>query len=305
MVFTVDFNHVPTPSTATVVQSSSGGVSRAKKTIFPLLAWFFRRKRLIVTAIIVTVFFLTYQMLSVWQLIDSETMEAKSHRAKVEALVSMRKFGEHNIGKVIEDDDAQAALSSKGGINPEELRTQAKGQVDSPNPEDHAGNDQEKMFAKISRDKNGRELQPNQATSFDSSIVYGVLPKNYHYYNDWIKRRSRKIDEKEEATFSCLISGEQIPLSSVNDDYCDCTDFTDEPSTNACPENRFYCLNQKDVAHPISIPSSRVNDGICDCCDGSDEWQKISSPLVARPVAILAAAPFVPLSPQCPNRCAS
>jgi hypothetical protein len=58
----------------------------------------------------------------------------------------------------------------------------------------------------------------------------------------------------------------------VNDDYCDCTDGTDEPSTNACSgaaegAARFYC---NDVTF---IPASRVNDGICDCCEGTDEYR--------------------------------
>lgn len=77
-------------------------------------------------------------------------------------------------------------------------------------------------------------------------------------------------------TFKCLVSGENIPISAINDDYCDCEDGTDEPKTNACPDNKFNCVTQSH--HVKSIPASRVNDGICDCCDGSDEFGKNNSP---------------------------
>lgn len=74
--------------------------------------------------------------------------------------------------------------------------------------------------------------------------------------------------------FTCLKSGEKISFEFLNDDYCDCEDGTDEPSTNACVNGTFYCDTQHH-SKPLSlhqIPSSKVNDGICDCCDGSDEF---------------------------------
>ncbi|VDN51226.1 unnamed protein product [Dracunculus medinensis] len=70
--------------------------------------------------------------------------------------------------------------------------------------------------------------------------------------------------------FTCIDGLKTIPFKHVNDDYCDCTDGSDEPGTSACPNGVFHCLNRGFFAE--NIPSSRVNDQICDCCDGSDEW---------------------------------
>lgn len=58
----------------------------------------------------------------------------------------------------------------------------------------------------------------------------------------------------------------------VNDNYCDCLDGSDEPSTNACPRTIFYCPNEGH--RPTTMNSYYVDDGVCDsllCCDGSDE----------------------------------
>ena len=63
----------------------------------------------------------------------------------------------------------------------------------------------------------------------------------------------------------------KLPLSTVNDGFCDCNDGTDEPGTSACSNSIFYCLN--DGYRMTKLTSSRVDDQICDCCDGSDEGE--------------------------------
>ncbi|KAE8152533.1 protein kinase C substrate [Aspergillus avenaceus] len=101
--------------------------------------------------------------------------------------------------------------------------------------------------------------------------------------------------------FTCISHPSiQLPPSSVNDDYCDCPDGSDEPGTAACahlspntalsagdrPGSEdwevtlalpgFYCKNKGH--RPAYVPFQRVNDGICDyglCCDGSDEWARV------------------------------
>ncbi|XP_049870583.1 uncharacterized protein LOC126370005 [Pectinophora gossypiella] len=97
----------------------------------------------------------------------------------------------------------------------------------------------------------------------EQGSIKGVLSKNMVKY---------RPDFKNE--FKCLNSEQHIPFDWVNDDFCDCADGTDEPSTNACPRGIFYCDTQyqKKPVALLTVPSGKVNDGICDCCDGSDEW---------------------------------
>ncbi|EIW62173.1 endoplasmic reticulum protein [Trametes versicolor FP-101664 SS1] len=71
--------------------------------------------------------------------------------------------------------------------------------------------------------------------------------------------------------WECLDGSKTIDWSAVNDDFCDCADGSDEPGTSACPNSRFYCVNEGHIGSYIS--STRVGDGLCEpeCCDGSDE----------------------------------
>ena len=52
--------------------------------------------------------------------------------------------------------------------------------------------------------------------------------------------------------FSCLDKSGQVPAAFLNDDYCDCEDGSDEPSTSACPRQQFHCAKSG-----LVIPSSR------------------------------------------------
>lgn len=81
---------------------------------------------------------------------------------------------------------------------------------------------------------------------------------------------SDTLHPKYSENFKCLDGSKIIPSTQINDDYCDCTDGSDETNTSACPNSQFICINHG--YRPKTIPSSRVNDGICDCCDSSDEY---------------------------------
>ena len=94
--------------------------------------------------------------------------------------------------------------------------------------------------------------------------------------------------------FTCLSGDRTIDFSSVNDDYCDCPDGSDEPGpwpprpyraagrrpsadafcpllavqgtgTSACPNGQFFCRNAGFIGK--FIPSSRVGDRVCGTCD--------------------------------------
>lgn len=93
-----------------------------------------------------------------------------------------------------------------------------------------------------------------------NGVIHGILSSNMIYYRS-----------NEDNVFKCIKSDKYIPFERINDDFCDCEDGSDEPSTSACVNSVFYCDTQN-RDNMNFIPSSKVNDGICDCCDGSDEW---------------------------------
>ncbi|XP_041968060.1 glucosidase 2 subunit beta [Aricia agestis] len=123
----------------------------------------------------------------------------------------------------------------------------------------------------------------------DNGVVRGVFYTHVKYYRP-----------NSNYEFKCISSKHHIPFDLVNDDFCDCEDGTDEPSTSACPSGVFYCDTQLKKKHSIfSIPSSKVNDGICDCCDGSDEWLHEKKQLLSQSTK----QHFRYFVSKCPNVC--
>lgn len=92
-----------------------------------------------------------------------------------------------------------------------------------------------------------------------SKSLIGVHPDQIKYYQP-----------DSEHFFTCLDGSARISYDSVNDDYCDCKDASDEPGTAACFHGQFFCKNGGYIQK--LIPSAWVNDGQCDCCDTSDEY---------------------------------
>ncbi|KAJ1489576.1 glucosidase II beta subunit-like-domain-containing protein, partial [Baffinella frigidus] len=74
--------------------------------------------------------------------------------------------------------------------------------------------------------------------------------------------------------FDCADGSGKISMAQVNDEYCDCSDGSDEPGTSACQNGKFWCKNFQHRG--LYLFSSRVNDGVCDCCDGSDEHNGVA-----------------------------
>lgn len=67
----------------------------------------------------------------------------------------------------------------------------------------------------------------------------------------------------------------------INDDYCDCSDGTDETLTNACNNGYFTCSN---IGHKsISISSFKLNDDFC----GKKLFLYLSFHFISGPFALL------------------
>lgn len=90
------------------------------------------------------------------------------------------------------------------------------------------------------------------STSPPTVNIKGVAPSQLHLY---------PAATSTSATWQCLDGSKTIPVSSINDDYCDCPDGSDEPGTSACPNGTFHCINAGHIG--ADIRSSRVGDGLC------------------------------------------
>ena len=68
----------------------------------------------------------------------------------------------------------------------------------------------------------------------------------------------KKYVADSQGRFWCLDSSLSMPWANVNDNYCDCADSSDEPSTSACPGGKFHCSSNH-----LPIPSSRYHQNSC------------------------------------------
>ncbi|CAG2165603.1 unnamed protein product [Oppiella nova] len=230
------------------------------------LRWLLKRRNLISLAVTLCVCFLVYQLLSLKEL----NLQMSGRIAQVAKGVA-DKYGKHVITKTVVDDSVNDnRFKSFMDTNANQVLNQIESNY---------------VINKTIDGQSEHQL-------VDNVVIIGVLPKFATLY------------QQTNDSFRCLLSGERIPYHYLNDDYCDCVDGSDEPSTNACPTNKFYCTtNSANSQHYIS--SAKVNDGICDCCDGSDEYKGLSTPLklTDSQKQTIQSNRWIVATPPCPNRC--
>lgn len=117
-----------------------------------------------------------------------------------------------------------------------------------------------------------------------SGRVRGVAPAAKASYAAW----------SEKGQFKCFDGSQSFnSFDVVNDEYCDCSDGSDEPGTSACAGlfevsqhatvsdslvPGFFCGWDYETDSPkfhiksVAVRLAAVNDGICDCCGGEDEY---------------------------------
>ncbi|KAG9293221.1 hypothetical protein G9A89_010592 [Geosiphon pyriformis] len=123
-----------------------------------------------------------------------------------------------------------------------------------------------------------QEIPPTKSNQNDNTKPKGIAKSRADLY---------KRTPESPAYWECLDGSAKIPWEAINDDFCDCTDGSDEPGTSACLNSRFFCQNRGHI--PAYIEASRVNDGICEseCCDGSDEFDgQVSCPNTCKQLGI-------------------
>jgi Glucosidase II beta subunit-like len=99
-------------------------------------------------------------------------------------------------------------------------------------------------------------------------IIYFVLASFPESHSN--NRISRVLPKRTRKEIHNSITCADGLIGFVDDDYCDCEDGRDEPSTSACSnvlvqQKSFHCKDG------VTIYASRVNDGVLDCPDRTDE----------------------------------
>lgn len=123
-----------------------------------------------------------------------------------------------------------------------------------------------KSWGSSNNNKENNNKEKTKTRKRKSLKLLGLNPEHEEYFST----------AKSAGKFTCLDNSLTISWSSVNDDYCDCKDGSDEPGTSACSNSIFFCTNKNgNKLLQQKFPSSFVNDGFCDCCDGSDESKKV------------------------------
>lgn len=118
-----------------------------------------------------------------------------------------------------------------------------------------------------------QETPSKQVQSLESDFKTQMLTNLVGVAHKEMRAYSVAFNYEEDVVkqFVCLYSKETIHLDHFNDDFCDCKDGTDEPSTTACSHvkdqgvfaARFYCKLPCPPRYEIQqdIPYAFVNDG--------------------------------------------
>jgi hypothetical protein len=150
----------------------------------------------------------------------------------------------------------------------------------------------ERMDVVRGKKQSPHQLQPHPLKRLITP-VRGVRPSEQKRYGYIAGAAAVGRSQPPVTVFKCHDGrGGDLPLTVINNDFCDCSDGSDEPGTSACSDGLtedksgghgvFYCgwdrggdtEARNDGLDKIIFPS-RVNDGVCDCCNGADEFLQV------------------------------